>query len=117
MTPEKGNKMSDWSGLVAHLNNQKEWSEKTFGPGQDTKGVLDHIRKELAEIENNPTDLYEWVDVILLAFDGAWRAGCEAEEIVQAIRDKQAKNERREWPDWRPQPRDGSIEHVRGKHD
>ncbi len=109
--------MSNWSGLIAHLKHQKDWSEKTFGPGSRTKGVLDHIRKELVEIENDPTDISEWVDVIILAFDGAWRAGWEAEEIVQAIRDKQAKNERRDWPDWRTMPPDSAIEHVRGKHD
>lgn len=38
--------------LIEHLRRQHEWSERTFGPGQRAAGVLDHIRKELKEIES-----------------------------------------------------------------
>lgn len=99
--------------LVSHLERQREFSRKTFGPGARTQGVLDHIRKELTEIEANPSDIMEWVDVIILAFDGAWRAGWEPEAIVAAIVAKQAKNEMRTWPDWRTAPADKAIEHDR----
>ena len=37
--------------LIAHLRRQREFSEKAFGPGPRTQAVMDHIRKELAEIE------------------------------------------------------------------
>lgn len=50
-----------------------EWSEKTFGPGMRTEGITAHIRKELLEIEEDPNSLEEWIDVMILAFDGAWR--------------------------------------------
>ena len=43
----------------AHLQNQREWSERTFGPGERSAGVVDHIRKELCEIEAAPLDLEE----------------------------------------------------------
>lgn len=99
--------------LVAHLQRQKAFSERTFGPGQRTAGVLDHIRKELREIEAEPGDLGEWIDVVLLAFDGAWRAGHSPENIAEALLLKQARNEQRNWPDWRTQPTDRAIEHVR----
>ena len=99
--------------LVAHLKRQTAFSRATFGPGPRTEGVLDHIRKELSEIEADPTDIMEWVDVIILAFDGAWRAGWSAEDIVSAIVAKQTKNEGRAWPDWRTAAPDKAIEHVR----
>jgi len=99
--------------LVAHLHRQREFSERTFGPGPRTKGVLDHIRKELGEVEKDPADLEEWVDVVLLALDGAWRAGHEPEDIAAGIKAKQAKNEARKWPDWRTADRDKAIEHDR----
>ena len=99
--------------LIAHLLRQRDWSAKTFGPGPRTKGVVDHIRKELAEIEADPADIMEWVDVVILAFDGAWRAGWEPEAIVAAIEAKQAKNEARKWPDWRTASPDHAIEHDR----
>lgn len=99
--------------LVAHLRRQREFSLRTFGPGARTDGVLDHIRKELGEISSNPGDVTEWVDVILLAMDGAWRAGFEPEQIARAISSKQARNESRKWPDWRNADPSKAIEHVR----
>ncbi|MES2136185.1 MAG: dATP/dGTP pyrophosphohydrolase domain-containing protein [Pseudomonadota bacterium] len=99
--------------LIEHLSRQRAWSERTFGPGDRTKGVVDHIRKELLEVEAAPGDLSEWIDVAILAFDGAWRAGYSPEQIVAALVAKQAKNEGRDWPDWRTQPTDRAIEHIR----
>ena len=96
-----------------HLDRQRKWSGRTFGPGTRTQGVLDHIRKELIEIEADPLDVGEWVDVIILAFDGAWRAGWEPQEIIDAIRTKQTRNENRVWPDWRTADPDAAIEHDR----
>jgi hypothetical protein len=101
--------------LVGHLERQRRFSENTFGPGMRTAGVVDHIRKELLEIEANPGDLEEWIDVILLAFDGAWRTGADPDRIVTHLVMKQMRNERRTWPDWRTAPADKAIEHVRGE--
>lgn len=98
---------------AAHIAHQREWSTETFGPGARSLGVIDHIRKELVEIEADPADIYEWVDVIILAFDGAWRAGWEPQQIIDAIKDKQAHNEARRWPDWRSRSENAAIEHDR----
>ncbi len=37
-----------------HLERQRRFSERTFGPGSRAAGVIDHIRKELREIEEAP---------------------------------------------------------------
>ena len=97
----------------AHLQRQRDWSEKTFGPGPRTAGVIDHIRKELCEIEADPSDISEWIDAVILALDGAWRAGHSPDDIIAALVGKQTKNEARTWPDWRTMPTDKAIEHVR----
>lgn len=99
--------------LVKHLHRQREFSEKTFGPGNRAKGVVAHIRKELVEIEQDPQDLEEWIDVVLLALDGAWRTGASPEAIAAKLYFKQGKNERREWPDWRTMSLDEPIQHVK----
>jgi len=99
--------------LTAHLKRQKEFSKKTFGPDPRLRGILAHIRKELVEIERHPTDLEEWIDVVILALDGAWRAGHSVKEVVACLERKQAKNEARTWPDWRTVPVDQAIEHDR----
>lgn len=96
-----------------HLQCQHEWSERTFGPGRRTAGVVDHIRKELREIEAQPDDLEEWIDVVLLALDGAWRVGASPAQIIVALAAKFAKNVSRTWPDWRNAEPDKAIEHVR----
>ena len=112
-TAEEVDASGDYMDLTQHLHRQRAWSERTFGPGYRTHGVLDHIRKELREIEGEPLELSEWIDVAILAFDGAWRAGHSPEEIVAALIAKQTKNEGRQWPDWRTVPHDKAIEHDR----
>lgn len=99
--------------LIDHLNRQQDFSLRTFGPGKCTDRLIDHITKELAEVAANPDDLVEWVDVILLALDGAWRAGHEPEDICRAIEAKLQLNETRNWPDWRTADPDKAIEHVK----
>jgi hypothetical protein len=99
---------------AAHLERQRAFSRATFGPGARTDGVLDHIRKELVEVEADPNDLGEWADVIILALDGACRAGHEPQTIIDTLIARQARNEARVWPDWRTVPEGQAIEHVRG---
>lgn len=101
--------------FAAHLQRQREFSERTFGPGARAKGVVAHIRKELLEIEATPDDLTEWIDVAILALDGAWRTGATPQQIIDALMAKQSKNESRTWPDWRTMDPDGAIEHDRSK--
>lgn len=110
--PHQGQKIPEYD-LIAHLFRQRRFSHKTFGPGIRTAGVIDHIRKELTEIEAQPDDLEEWVDVVLLALDGAWRMGASPIQIAQAIEAKLSKNESRTWPDWKTQPEGKAIEHIR----
>lgn len=105
--------------LRAHLYRQVEASKKNFGPDvSDEKlaGIAAHIRKELDEIAQDPRDLIEWIDVAILAFDGAWRAGYTPDQIVEALVFKQNKNEQRKWPDWRTHDPSKPIEHDRS-HD
>jgi len=105
--------VSPYVDLVQILHDQRNFSRNTFGPGARTKGLCEHIGKELLEIQADPTDLTEWVDVMILAFDGAWRAGYSPEEIAQALVAKQIKNLARQWPDWRNASPDKAIEHIR----
>jgi hypothetical protein len=110
-----GEKMSDW-WLVGQLKRQRDFSLRTFGPGDArdrAAGIFDHMVKEMGEILHAPNDLEEWIDLVLLAFDGAWRTGHSPEEIVAALEAKQAKNEARQWPDWRTAEPGKAIEHLR----
>jgi hypothetical protein len=101
--------------LLQYLRRQRNFSEKAFGPGDRAKGVVDHIRKELVEVEEAPSDLKEWIDVATLALDGAWRAGYSPEQIAAQLDATLTRNEGRTWPDWRTMPTDRAIEHDRTK--
>ena len=46
--------------LNKYLMKQIAWSSKTFGNGERSQGIVDHIRKELVEIEEKPNEDHKW---------------------------------------------------------
>jgi hypothetical protein len=98
------------------LSDKQRWSEQTFGPGDRTVGVVNHIKQELDEILAKPNDLSEWMDVVILALDGAWRSGATTQDIIDALVAKHLKNKDRKWPDWRQFTNGEAINHDRS-HD
>lgn len=99
------------NSLQFYLKRQRDWSERTFGAGKRTFGICEHIEKELAEIRALPTDIDEWIDVMILAMDGFWRHGGQPEELFPRLRAKQSINFARKWP--APGPEDRATEHIR----
>ncbi len=98
--------------LVNFIHAHRAWSLRTFGPDH-LEGVLDHIEEELEEIKAQPDDLFEWVDLIFLAMDGAWRTGYSPIDIASAMVQKQQINMNRKWPDWRTADTSKGINHIR----
>lgn len=94
-----------------YVSKQQEWSARTFGDGPRTKGITAHIRKELEEVEAAPNDLEEWIDVMILALDGAWRCGGTPQTIAAMLERKQAKNFGRTYP--KPLSQDHPSFHVK----
>lgn len=97
------------------LREQRRFSLDVFGPGQRVEGLIEHITKELDEIRRDPADLAEYVDVMILAVDGALRQGHSPAAILNAYHEKLSVNYRRRWPDWRTFTDGQAIEHVRGE--
>lgn len=106
LTNERGLDVNFMRRLIA-------FSQDAFGPNERTGGLLDHLRKELDEVADDPYDLDEWADVVLLGLDGAWRHGGQPQEVLDRVVAKLARNESRSWPDWRDLPEDRAIEHDR----
>lgn len=103
----------EWFSLRQHLEAQREFSAEAFGPGPRVAGILDHITKEIEEVRQKPGDLEEWIDLVLLSFDGALRTGATSDDICEALEAKLEKNMQREWPDWRTSDPTKAIEHKR----
>jgi hypothetical protein len=106
--------------FVKHVSRQIVFSKNTFGPARGVFGVIDHLKKEIAEVEASVVEgeqlddtLEEFIDIVILGLDGAWRLGFSAEQIAMALVKKQIKNEGRSWPDWRKAEPGKAIEHVR----
>lgn len=98
------------------IEKYREFSFRTFGPADPevtTEGVIDHIQQELAEVWEHPEDVEEWIDIVILAIDGAYRNGHSPQEIIDAYHAKCEKNFNREWPDWRVMDRRRAVEHIR----
>lgn len=110
--------------LTQWFETQIAWSRKTFGTEPRLEGILKHIEKEIVEVRKDPTDVKEWIDIAILALDGAWRAretsvGVRedtrrylAREVVRSLFDKSIENMFvRSWPP--PGAADQPVEHVR----
>lgn len=95
------------------LTRLRDWSNDTFGPGPRLTSGLTHIRKELKEIEENPADITEWADAVILTLSTAMRQGHTPHDLITAILQKMDTNENRVWPDWRQFADDQVIEHDR----
>jgi hypothetical protein len=101
--------------LAFYLARQRQWFLKVFGPGQRDEGLIKHIKKELDEIRDPPGDIEEWIDVIILAFEGALRNAksvAAVEEVIDCLQMKQDKNLARTWPDWTERNPEEPIEHI-----
>jgi len=116
------------------------WSKKTFGPTENRSidGVIEHIRKELDEVQEAAKELtenqsspvgsfsgaverqkltsqftLEVADIIILAMELAHVMGVGASHMCAMLTKKQDVNSMREWPDIDDQEPGKPIEHVR----
>lgn len=89
-----------------------DWSQTTFGPDAERgpTGPLKHLAKEVQEALADPSDVFEYADMVFLVFDAARRAGFSFEHLESAVWRKLRINRERKWG---PRTGDEPIEHVR----
>lgn len=107
----KWNRRAPRKELIEFIQEHRRWALPIFGEGLRTKSITNHIRKELGEIETEPFFLEEWVDVLILALEGAWRTGATEEEIVAALWSKLRIIQKRTYI--LPADEDAPMEHDR----
>ena len=91
------------------IREVNEWQAVTF-PRATPASVVEHLRREVQELVNDPTDTAELADVVFLAVGLAYELGVDLKTIVA---DKLAVNRARQWgqPDAH-----GVVEHIRCSH-
>lgn len=103
----------DDHGFIRYVNDLHKWQIETFGPDRSHVALVDHIKKELDEVLKDPSDLMEWIDIIILALGGAGGAGYSGGDVADALYEKLEICRARTWPDWRTADPTKAIEHVR----
>ena len=101
--------------LQDYLEEQIAFSKEAFGSEPRLEGVLEHIKEEVEEVRESPNDLEEWIDLVMLSLDGAWRSGHNVQEIIAMLKYKLDKNKNRDWPDWKTSDPTKPINHVKNK--
>lgn len=99
-----------WKKLQEELG---AWSDTTF-PVRDPRACLKHLAEEVQETYDDPSDVVEWADCLLLLLDGARLAGFNTDDIYEAACRKLEINKNRKWG----QPNAaGFVNHVRDENE
>lgn len=100
--------------LYDFVQSKGDHSYEVFGPNMTPLGVLNHLKTEVIELEENYADIEEWCDVILLGIDGALRS-CDfnVPVVVYSLGKKFNKVRSRTYPDWRDVDPNSAIFHVK----
>jgi hypothetical protein len=77
-------------------------------PVQTLAGKINHLLKELEEVRDNPADIIEHADCLILLLGIASLNGHTGEQLLYAAAEKMAINEQREW---HPPDADGICRH------
>lgn len=82
------------------MEEQKKWSEKTFGITDEYGPIrsLKHLEKEAKEAYEKPDDIVEYADCLMLLLDAIRRQGFNIIDVTNAALKKLEINKMRTYP-------------------
>lgn len=86
----------------------KKWTEKQF-PSRNMESITNHLKSEIGELLENPTDIIEFADCFMLLVDAASYQGIHMSDIWRAMGEKLEINKKRKWGEPNEQ---GFVEHI-----
>lgn len=92
------------------IKEHEKFSDETFGKDRNPIGPLKHLKKEIDEIIENPDDIVEYADFLLLFIDAIRLNGYTFSKVINAAFEKLEVNKTRDWP---PLNKEGYSEHVK----
>lgn len=86
------------------------WADSVFGKDRHPKHILQHLKKEIEELLQEPSNLDEYADVGILWLNAAAKAGYKVDDLYYAMIGKMMVNKSRKWG---KMDENGVVEHVR----
>ena len=87
-----------------------EFTTKTFKNASARSKAL-HLSEEAIEAADDPADIIEWADCMILLLDGARHAGFSTEDLYHAVLQKMEINKKRKWGS---ADAEGVVRHIEG---
>ena len=84
------------------------WSDRQFGKFDRRPSSLRHLIREVNEIIEEPDDVEEYADALILLIDAARMAGIPADDLLDRCFEKLEVNKKRKW---KPADEEGVYEH------
>lgn len=78
------------------IKDIREWAEETF-PESTLASTFAHVKEEMDEIEQDPHDIHEWADALMMMFHQAHNHGFTLSDILDGIESKFEIIKGREW--------------------
>jgi len=86
-----------------------EWATNTF-PHGDTQGHLNHLLTEVQELKEDPKDILEYADCMIILLHVARTNGITVDMLADAVKIKLGINRKRKWT---PPDENGAQRHVK----
>ena len=86
------------------------WADSVFGKDRKPESILQHLKKEIEELLEDPSSLEEYADVGILWLNAAKKAGYDVDDLYFAIVGKMWVNKCRKWG---KMDENGVVEHLR----
>lgn len=85
--------VDDWQ---AAQDAERAWALPTFGRTEPS-GSLAHLASEVEELREDPSDIGEYADCLLLLLDAAAISGFSTRDLLRAVWTKMERNKARTW--------------------
>lgn len=95
--------------MQEHLDEWAAWANQTF-PWATAESKIRHLRSEVEELHDDPSDLTEYADCMALLMGAADKQGYTLQDVFDAMAKKLIVNRKRDWGEMNAE---GYVEHVK----
>lgn len=77
--------------LPEYITAQRDISLRIHGHQRPEHAAVHEVQSRLRTVQDDPTSLYGWVDIILAGIEGGLRSGATTYALAQALTNRQAE--------------------------